>query len=151
MSNTPHHFTCIFNPISNRVNNNYSRSRRCWYNQRNIYLFCLVKKTKIKSTTAQFGLTQQMAGGNILPPEEKLCFWHLFVIELTPKKLTFPKYLWQSKIIKKRYANFILSLDFTCRNQLQQTLHVCQFRQVCVSCKLLYLVSSLLLNWHVIR
>ena len=37
----------------------------------------------------------------------------------------------------------ILSLDFTCRNQLQQTLHVCRFWQVCVSCNLLSLVISL--------
>ena len=29
------------------------------------------------------------------------------------------------KIMKTRYTNLILSLDFTCRNQLQQTLHVC--------------------------
>ena len=29
------------------------------------------------------------------PPEEKLRFWHLFVIQLTQKYLTFPKCLWQ--------------------------------------------------------
>ena len=49
-----------------------------------------------------------------------------------------------SKIIKTRYANLInliLSLDFTCLNQLQQTLHVCQFQQVCVSSNLLSLVK----------
>ena len=40
---------------------------------------------------------------------------------------------------KTRYANLILSLDFTCRNQLQQTLHVCHFQQVCASCNLLSL------------
>ena len=44
-----------------------------------------------------------------------------------------------SKIIKTRYVNLILSLDFTCRNQLQQTLHVCRFWQVCISCNLLSL------------
>ena len=48
-----------------------------------------------------------------------------------------------SKIIKTRYANLILSLDFTCRNQLQQTLHVCWFRQVCVSSNLLSLISCI--------
>ena len=37
------------------------------------------------------------------------------------------------KIIKTRYTNLILSLDFTCRNQLQQTFHVCWFQHVCVS------------------
>ena len=45
-----------------------------------------------------------------------------------------------SKIIKTRYANLILSLDLTCRDKLQQTLHVCKFRQVCVSSSLLFLV-----------
>ena len=29
------------------------------------------------------------------PPEEKLCFWYIFVIQLIRKYLTFPKYLWQ--------------------------------------------------------
>ena len=33
-----------------------------------------------------------------------------------------------------RYANLFLSVDFTCRNQLQQCLSVCQFRHVCISC-----------------
>ena len=33
-----------------------------------------------------------------------------------------------------RYANLFLSVDFTCRNQLQQSLSVCQFRHVCISC-----------------
>ena len=48
----------------------------------------------------------------------------------------------RSKVMKTRYANLILSLDFTCGNQLQQTLHVCWFRQVCVSCNLLSLIST---------
>ena len=41
--------------------------------------------------------------------------------------------------MKTKYANLILSLDSTCRNQLQQTLHVCRFWQVCVSSNLLSL------------
>ena len=48
------------------------------------------------------------------------------------------------KIIK-RYANLILSWDFICRNQLQQTLHVCRFQQVCVSSNLLSLSRIVLL------
>ena len=43
----------------------------------------------------------------------------------------------KSKTMKTRYANLILSLDFTCRNQLQQTLRVCRFWQVCISSNLL--------------
>ena len=46
------------------------------------------------------------------------------------------------KMIKTRYANLILSLDFTCRNQLQQTLPDCRFQQVCVSSNLLCLVGA---------
>ena len=38
----------------------------------------------------------------------------------------------------------ILSLDFTYRNQLQQTLHVSRFWQVCVSCDLL---SLYIIDW----
>ena len=34
-------------------------------------------------------------GGLLKPPEQKSHFWHLFVIQMTPKNLTFPKYLWQ--------------------------------------------------------
>ena len=44
--------------------------------------------------------------------------------------------------MKTRYANLILSLDFTCRNQLQQTLHVCRLWQVCVSSNLLCLPTT---------
>ena len=37
------------------------------------------------------------------------------------------------KIIKTRYANSFLCVDFTCRNQLQQTVYVCRFWYVCIS------------------
>ena len=41
-------------------------------------------------------LTLQEAGGTLNTcTEEKLHFWHLFVIQMTRKNLTFPKYLWQ--------------------------------------------------------
>ena len=36
----------------------------------------------------------------------------------------------------------ILSLDFTCRNQLQQNLHVCQFQQACLSSNLLSMIET---------
>ena len=52
----------------------------------------------------------------------------------------------QSKIMKTGYTNLILSLNFTCRNQLQQTLHVCRFRQVCACSNLLSLVITHLLT-----
>ena len=32
-------------------------------------------------------------GAFIAPPEQKWRFWHLFVIQMTRKNLTFPKYL----------------------------------------------------------
>ena len=38
-----------------------------------------------------------------------------------------------AKIIKTRYANLFLSVDFTCRNQLQQTVYVCPFQHVFLS------------------
>ena len=34
---------------------------------------------------------------------------------------------------KNKIRKLDSEFDFTCRNQLQQTLHVCQFQQVCVS------------------
>ena len=37
-------------------------------------------------------LTLQEAGGaDSARPEEKLCFWYILVIQLTQKKMTFPK------------------------------------------------------------
>ena len=50
----------------------------------------LKSNKKIKN---QKTLTLQEAGGFNSPPEEKLRFWYIFVIQLIRKNLTFPKYL----------------------------------------------------------
>ena len=42
-----------------------------------------------------------------------------------------------------------MSLDFKCRKQLQQTLHVFQFRQVRVSCNLLSFVIGQKFTCHI--
>ena len=38
-------------------------------------------------------LTLQEGGAFNARPEQKSYFWHLFVIQMTPKNFTFPKYL----------------------------------------------------------
>ena len=64
----------------------------------------------------------------------QLVLFSIFYIWKALKKSSFFLEIFSgAKIKKTRYANLILSLDFTCRIQLQQTLHVCRFWQVCIS------------------
>ena len=65
----------------------------CWCTH--VLLSSLSLQSKFsKSFTVSINPTRRGGAFNARP-KQKLHFWHLFVIQMTRKNLTFPKYLWQ--------------------------------------------------------